>query len=889
MEAVSGNQRYDVFGYDDHDTNGNYDNISGFTYAGDFSEGTEQKTARATFDLTGFSGILEYYDQIADSVVITAKSNKSELERSTTITRVIDGRVGRGISSVNKSGSTVSVTYDDNSIDDFTVNGISSVTSSGSTLTIAYDDGTSSEIEDGNGISSIIKSGTTVTVTYDDGTTNTFTVQDAIQADPDYVTVSSILKKSDGSYEANHLDLDFTFRQDGNILAKRRYRASRSGNSWSTTLTNRDGDISDEKNTSQLSASISVDNSSAQISVNYSNAGGTVLSTGTASVFLVSDGRGISSVNKSGSTVSVTYDDNSIDDFTVNGISSVTSSGSTLTIAYDDGTSSEIEDGNGISSIIKSGTTVTVTYDDGTTNTFTVEDGKNASTPTFRGIWNDQTNYIAIQGSTTEADRGDIVQFTGYGSILPPDNKYYIAKSSSGPGNIQPPYDNGLNSTYWLEFGDEFENVATDLLLTKEAIITEKLTMGVGGSATEVPHSGIIVSADFTGGLLNVFPPENEPYQIIDNTNYFENYDTPGFLLARTDDGVVFDVGGTGIIGQTGYIRFSNKIGKLEIAGSFMNNTVLDNNAFLVDGSFDSFVGLDNFTSFIGGGYNNELVTNNEDESFKFYENLGSAILGGAWNQMNSRFSAIAGGYSGYCADNFSFIGGGYRNTMPLEEPGDHQGANFIGCGIDNQINGGASQTIVNGVRNTIEGLTGNYIPVFDRDNGLFSKRILGRYEGGILTYENIAFHENDYGWTSTESGVWFPAGIDLHYHEIADSNSINDYYTNGFNKSLYIGEVDSLVSDSWVYHADFKWMYVRFNFESKLYSNETLDYVYAYFAEGNANTAGWYRFSRVGAQTDYIKTEYGNNFSLSRFFKMENSVLKYSDNNPPTNWSSAF
>ena len=413
--------------------------------------------------------------------------------------------------------------------------------------------------------------------------------------------------------------------------------------------------------------------------------------------------------------------------------------------------------------------------------------------------------------------------------------------------------------------------------------------MGVGGSATEVPHSGIIVSADFTGGLLNVNTSENEPYQIIDNTNYFENYDTPGFLLARTDDGVVFDVGGTGIIGQTGYIRFSNKIGKLEIAGSFMNNTVLDNNAFLVDGSFDSFVGLDNFTSFIGGGYNNELVTNNEDESFKFYENLGSAILGGAWNQMNSRFSAIAGGYSGYCADNFSFIGGGYRNTMPLEEPGDHQGANFIGCGIDNQINGGASQTIVNGVRNTIEGLTGNYIPVFDRDNGLFSKRILGRYEGGILTYENIAFHENDYGWTSTESGVWFPAGIDLHYHEIADSNSINDYYTNGFNKSLYIGEVDSLVSDSWVYHADFKWVYVRFNFESKLYSNETLDYVYAYFAEGNANTAGWYRFSRVGAQTDYIKTEYGNNFSLSRFFKMENSVLKYSDNNPPTNWSSAF
>ena len=519
--------------------------------------------------------------------------------------------------------------------------------------------------------------------------------------------------------------------------------------------------------------------------------------------------------------------------------------------------------------------------------------GNPGLSPTFRGIWDDQTNYIYIASTQTTDGRGDIVQFTGYnGYQLPGDkDKYYIAKKNSGPNNIQAPWSGVggqdiFNSTYWQEFGTTFESIATNLLLTEEAIITEKLTMGVGGSATEVPHSGIIVSNGFVGGLLDV---NNEPYEIIDNTNYFENYDTPGFLLARTDDGVMFDVGGTGIAGQTGYIRFDSKSGKLEIAGSFINNTVINEDAFLVDGSFDNFNALDNLTSFIGGGYNNKLVTNNPDEQFKFYENLGSAILGGAWNEMNSRFSAIAGGYSGYCADNFSFIGGGYRNRMPLEEPGDHQGANFIGCGIDNQINGGASQTIVNGVRNTIEGLTGDYIPVFDRDNGFFSKRILGRYEGGVLTYENIAFDRNDYGWTSTESGIWFPAGIDLNYHQIPDSSSINDYYTNGFNKSLYIGEVDSLVLGNWVYHIDFKWMYVIVDFESKLYSNETLDYVYAYFAEGNASTAGWYRFNRVGAQTDYIKTEYGNNFSLSRFFKMDNSVLKYSDDNPPVNWNSAF
>ena len=72
---------------------------------------------------------------------------------------------------------------------------VSNVAKVGSELTITYDDGTSSTIDDGepgNGIASIVKDGQIVTVTYDDTTESTFNVEDAIQGDPDYVTVANI-------------------------------------------------------------------------------------------------------------------------------------------------------------------------------------------------------------------------------------------------------------------------------------------------------------------------------------------------------------------------------------------------------------------------------------------------------------------------------------------------------------------------------------------------------------------------------------------------------------------------------------------------------------------------------------------------------------------------
>jgi hypothetical protein len=353
--------------------------------------------------------------------------------------------VGISIGSISKSGDDVTVNYTDGTSDGFVVNGVSSVSKVNGVLTITYDDGTTSTLidgEDGNGINTVTKSGTTVTVTYDDGTTNTFTVEDgvdSIQGDPDYVTVSNISKTGSGSYSANVLDIDFTFNQSATVVAKRRYRVTRSNNSLSSTISPRDSSISDELNVSRLTPSISIDGASALLTVTYSHGG--ITSVASAPLNIVSDGIGITSVSKTNETVTVTYDDNSTDNFTVNGVSNVSKSGNQLTITYDDGTTSTIDDGidgdegNGIASVSKSGTTVTVTYDDGTTNTFTVADGVDAiyadpDPVTTFSITKDQ------EANTYSASFIDVDFEFRQGSNAVARRRYRLARSGDTWGNI---------------------------------------------------------------------------------------------------------------------------------------------------------------------------------------------------------------------------------------------------------------------------------------------------------------------------------------------------------------------------------------------------------------------------------------------------------------------
>lgn len=307
------------------------------------------------------------------------------------IGKAIEGLDGVGIASVSKSGQTVTVTYDDSSSDSFTVNGVASAQKSGNVLTLTYDDGSTNTLTDGQngqpgkGISSIAKSGETVTITFDDASTSQFTVpngtagQNAITGRIEFLTVSNITKASDGTYSATSLEFDAIFEQGGTVVARDRYRVNRSGDTWNTLIDITGGT---QINTNRVSESggLSVNGQNATCKITYSWGG--VTSTVSASVSIVKDGLGITSIDKTGDTVTISYDDNSTDTFTVNGVANVAKVNGVLTITYDDGTNDTLIDGDpgvGITNVTRAGDVVTVSFDDGGTSTFTIVDGEDAT------------------------------------------------------------------------------------------------------------------------------------------------------------------------------------------------------------------------------------------------------------------------------------------------------------------------------------------------------------------------------------------------------------------------------------------------------------------------------------------------------------------------------
>ena len=94
--------------------------------------------------------------------------------------------------------------------------------------------------------------------------------------------------------------------------------------------------------------------------------------------------------------------------------------------------------------------------------------GSMGKSPVYRGVWDPSSNYVGLNDSQGAGNasllRGDVV-YTG--------GNYYIAKLNN---QGQPPPN---NDTFWDTFGAQFESVATDLLLAKDAYITHELTLGV--------------------------------------------------------------------------------------------------------------------------------------------------------------------------------------------------------------------------------------------------------------------------------------------------------------------------------------------------------------------------------------------------------------------------
>lgn len=101
------------------------------------------------------------------------------------------------------------------------------------------------------------------------------------------VTSLSILKNPEGVYDASFLDIDFEFRLDNVKSALRRFRITRTNNSW-TSISNRDGDSPEELNTTFITATANLLSSNSTIIVNYND--GKYRGSTTASVNILQSG-----------------------------------------------------------------------------------------------------------------------------------------------------------------------------------------------------------------------------------------------------------------------------------------------------------------------------------------------------------------------------------------------------------------------------------------------------------------------------------------------------------------------------------------------------------------------------------------------------------------------
>jgi hypothetical protein len=254
---------------------------------------------------------------------------------------------------------------------------------------------------------------------------------------------------------------------------------------------------------------------------------------------------------------------------------------------------------------------------------------------------------------------------------------------------------------------------------------------------------------------------------------------------------------------------------------------------------------------------------------------LASAIIGGAYNDITGRFSTIGGGFDNNVGDNFSFIGGGFNNEMPQFVSGN-AGANIIGAGVNNSIDGGSSQSIIAGKYNTIEYdppaiSFGSYIDtIYDSSQRkviLDSKRfplsayLFGRNgtdaviasEASSSTYDytinNSKFgaivqisekilrgdeilRSTPYSWMHIEYGFYNDVSLTLYVIPSFNEGSESNYWAFGLApNTIYDGWI--YISNSysnqghWIWSESRSWMFIWNqatypDFAGKYYSNDT-------------------------------------------------------------------
>lgn len=326
------------------------------------------------------------------------------------------------------------------------------------------------------------------------------------------------------------------------------------------------------------------------------------------------------------------------------------------------------------------------------------QNGVMGATPAYRGIYDSSKRYYFIAGTQTEPGRGDIVEH---------NDSYYICTRTHGGGGeyanpeAQTPAD---PSDFWRNFDAQFENVATDLLLTEDAVITTTLTVGseVGSPPSYFKYDAQKGRLDMRGAVVNNTVTQDVSDQLADiNLNGSASIGIGGTIIDGTSTAFTTD-----LLGEN-YIRLVQGEGDANLNQQIFTIVSVDSDVQVTvkESSLFAFTSADIYkekpiATFIGGGYNNSIDPFSLSDGG--YQSLASSVIGGAYNEIIGRFSFIGNGFGNTCYDNFSAIVGGYQNTMPKLDSAN-QGANFIGAGQNNTINGGTNQSILGGSDNTIE------------------------------------------------------------------------------------------------------------------------------------------------------------------------------------------
>ena len=379
---------------------------------------------------------------------------------------------------------------------------------------------------------------------------------------------------------------------------------------------------------------------------------------------------------------------------------------------------------------------------------------------TFRGVYDPtEEEYI---GAVDGGNRGDVVEYNGSYYLCIQDNGTKAGLSVKNP----------TDDAYWEGFGAEFSSVATDILLAKDVGITHSLVMGTVSDLNDQNLDNPRVGASTNNGSGGIIRSANK-------TEFGDGNE--GFFLGDTSV-VEFEVGDS-----DSFIKFDTDSDRVEIKGSLIINsrdyTDLDINS--IDSKGDDAI-------FIGGGYNNFITGSQAGET-----GFASSIVGGGANDISGRFSFIGGGFNNNLGDNFSAIVAGYNNEMPNLESGN-AGANFIGAGVKNIIDGGTNQTIVNGFENEIffgpEDITigsSNFKEIiYDPDNSLLAEGSFGKGKGVTRLLDN--------GWAFDTN---FPT-----------SGTISDWQNVFFASYEDAGELKSLQglnSGFWIYPINLGWVFV--------------------------------------------------------------------------------